>query len=122
MRSRKQYLLEIRKEYERADGSGRGRLLDEAQKRTGLNRRYLIRILNRPLALTGRARLGLNAWTAGRHSWAIQGLPSPTHPLRSRVCSYRISAGDSHRESVEHAAFRQYRLTAGHVMFHRNSP
>jgi len=49
MHSRRQYLLEIRKDYERADGSGRGRLLDETQKRTGLNRKYLIRMLNRPL-------------------------------------------------------------------------
>ncbi len=50
MHSRKQYLLEVRKEYEKADGGGRGRLLDEAEKRTRLNRKYLIRILNRPLA------------------------------------------------------------------------
>jgi len=49
MHSRKQYLLEIRKEYEQADMEGRGRLLDEAQKRTGLNRKYLIRTLNGPL-------------------------------------------------------------------------
>jgi len=47
MQARKQYLAEVRKEYERADGSGRRRLLDEAEKRTKYNRKYLIRVLNR---------------------------------------------------------------------------
>jgi hypothetical protein len=47
MHARKQYLAEVRKDYERADESGRTRLLDEAQKRTGYNRKYLIRMLNR---------------------------------------------------------------------------
>jgi hypothetical protein len=48
MNARKQYLAEVVKEYERADEKGRSRLLDEAEKRTGLNRKYLIRILNHP--------------------------------------------------------------------------
>jgi hypothetical protein len=48
MHSRKQYLADIQKEYERADECGRTRLLDEAQKRTNYNRKYLIRALNRP--------------------------------------------------------------------------
>lgn len=43
MHAREQYLNEIRKEYERADRAGRQRLLDEAEKRTKLNRKYLIR-------------------------------------------------------------------------------
>jgi hypothetical protein len=47
MHARKQYLAEVRKEYERADESGRSRLLDEAAKRTKYNRKYLIRVLNR---------------------------------------------------------------------------
>lgn len=47
MHARKQYLAEVRKEYERADEKGRSRLLDEAEKRTGYNRKYLIRALNR---------------------------------------------------------------------------
>jgi hypothetical protein len=47
MHARKQYLAEVRKEYERADEKGRSRLLDEAEKRTGYNRKYLIRTLNR---------------------------------------------------------------------------
>jgi hypothetical protein len=45
--AREQYLAEVRKEYERAGEVGRSRLLDEAQKRTGYNRKYLIRVLNR---------------------------------------------------------------------------
>ena len=48
MNARKQYLEELGKEYGRASEVGRGRLLDEAQKRTGLKRKYLIRILNHP--------------------------------------------------------------------------
>ncbi len=47
MHARKQYLAEVRKEYARAGEKGRSRLLDEAEKRTGYNRKYLIRTLNR---------------------------------------------------------------------------
>lgn len=50
MHARKQYLAEVRKEYGRTDASGRRRLLDEAEKRTGYNRKYLIRTLNRESA------------------------------------------------------------------------
>jgi len=56
MNARKQYLEEVGKEYRRADETGRGRLLDEAEKRTGLNRKYLIRVLNHPLRPRGRKR------------------------------------------------------------------
>src|ERR1022692_4640002 len=38
MNARRQYLDELGKEYSRADEKNRGRLLDEAEKRTGLNR------------------------------------------------------------------------------------
>jgi hypothetical protein len=47
MHASKQYLAEVRKEYGRADERDRRRLLDEAEKRTGYNRKYLIRVLNR---------------------------------------------------------------------------
>jgi len=47
MHARKQYLAEVQKEYQRADEKGRSRLLDEAERRTGYNRKYLIRRLNR---------------------------------------------------------------------------
>jgi hypothetical protein len=47
MHSRKQYLEDLRKDYEQAGQIQRGRLLDEAQKRTGMNRKYLIRVLRR---------------------------------------------------------------------------
>jgi hypothetical protein len=59
MHSRKQYLLELSKEYEQADMEAPGRLVDEAQKRTGFNRKYLIRTLNgplRPVAVRRRRR------------------------------------------------------------------
>lgn len=46
MHSRNQYLRQLRIEYLRTKSKkDRGRLLDEAQKRTGLNRKYLIRKL-----------------------------------------------------------------------------
>src|SRR5579863_4784655 len=56
MNARKQYLEEVGKEYQRADQRGRGRLLDEAEKRTGLNRKYLIRVLNHPQRQRPRKR------------------------------------------------------------------
>jgi len=48
MNARKQYLEELGKEYQRVAEGSRGGLLDEAEKRTGLNRKYLIRVLNHP--------------------------------------------------------------------------
>jgi len=45
LHSRKQYLDEVRKEYGTAEKRRRSELLDEAQRRTKLNRKYLIRIL-----------------------------------------------------------------------------
>jgi hypothetical protein len=55
MNARKQYLEAVGKEYGKADEKGRRGLLDEAGKRTGLNRKYLIRVLNHPRA-PGRSR------------------------------------------------------------------
>jgi hypothetical protein len=48
MNARQQYLAELGKEYSRVDEKGRGWLLDEAEKRTGLNRKYPIRVLHHP--------------------------------------------------------------------------
>ena len=59
MHASKQYLAEVRKEYGRADERDRSRLLDEAEKRTGYNRKYLIRMLNgkpRPELVKRRGR------------------------------------------------------------------
>jgi len=56
MNARRQYLQELGKEYGRADAVCRGRLLDEAEKRTGLNRKYLIRVLNHPVEARPRKR------------------------------------------------------------------
>jgi hypothetical protein len=50
-------MASVRKEYGGADEQGRSRLLDEAQKRTGLHRKYLIRVLNQSPA-EGRKRGG----------------------------------------------------------------
>ena len=56
MNARKQYLEQVGKDYQRADENGRGRLLDEVEKRTGLNRKYLIRVLNHPHGQQPRKR------------------------------------------------------------------
>src|ERR1035441_9151381 len=56
MNARKQYLEEVGKEYRRADETSRGRLLDEAENRPDLNRKYLIRVLNHPLRPGRRKR------------------------------------------------------------------
>lgn len=56
MNARKQYLEALRKEYGGAGDSRRGGLLDEAEKRTGLNRKYLIRILNHAPARKAKGR------------------------------------------------------------------
>src|SRR4249919_2734058 len=56
MNARKQYLEEVGKEYRRVGEKGCGRLLDEAEKRTGLNRKYLIRVLNHPHGQRPRKR------------------------------------------------------------------
>ena len=42
MQSKKQYLQELQKEYLGADKKQKGLLLNEAEKRTGQNRKYLI--------------------------------------------------------------------------------
>jgi len=47
MHSREQYLEELQKEYERADKKQKGGLLDEAEKRTGLERKGIIRKLRK---------------------------------------------------------------------------
>ena len=56
MNARKQYLEALRKEYGRAGVSRRSDLLDEAEKRTGLNRKYLIRVLNHAPARKVKSR------------------------------------------------------------------
>jgi hypothetical protein len=45
MNARRQYLDQIRREYARAGKAEKGKLLDEAERRTGLHRKYLIRWL-----------------------------------------------------------------------------
>ena len=77
MNARRQYLEELGKEYSRADEKGRGLLLDEAEKRTGLNRKYLIRVLNHPRRAVPRkqrrrqAKYGAAVVTALVEVWDI---------------------------------------------------
>ncbi len=77
MNARKQYLKDLGREYAGKGEADRGRLLDEAEKRTGLNRKYLIRILNHPVAAVARkkrkrrAEYGAAAATALIEMWDI---------------------------------------------------
>ena len=48
MHSREQYLARVREEYGKANKRGKTRLLNEARKRTRLNRKVLIRKLAHP--------------------------------------------------------------------------
>ena len=48
MHSREQYLEQVREEYRKADKKGKTRLLNEARKRTRLNRKVLIGKLAHP--------------------------------------------------------------------------
>ncbi len=83
MHAQKQYLEEVRKEYEGADKNRRGRLLDEVQRRTKLNRKYLIRILSDrrwPVAVRRRRRrrtkYGVPVLIALVQVWEIFDYPS----------------------------------------------
>jgi hypothetical protein len=77
MNARRQYLEELGKEYAAKTETERGRLLDEAGKRTGLNRKYLIGILNHPVSppttrrRKRRAEYGSAAATALIAMWDI---------------------------------------------------
>ena len=56
MYSRDQYLKVIREEYLKKTKLEKGRLLDEAEKRAGLRRKYLIRKLSARSILEKKAR------------------------------------------------------------------
>lgn len=56
MHSRTQYLEEVGREYATAEKGRRSELLDEAQRRTKLNRKYLIRVLGRAGGRANKAR------------------------------------------------------------------
>ena len=56
MHSREQYLAALREEYLRGDKKQKTRLLNEARKRTKLNRKVLIRKLVRVAAAVGKGK------------------------------------------------------------------
>lgn len=56
MAARNQYLDALRQEYRQASKTTKGRLLDEAQKRTGLHRKSLIRKLHAPTLRRAKRR------------------------------------------------------------------
>lgn len=58
MHSREQYLDQVREEYRKADKHGRTRLLNEARKRTRMNRKVLIRKLAHPAAPQRKKKRG----------------------------------------------------------------
>jgi len=71
MHSREQYLATLRQEYQRADKDQKSRLLDEAQKRTGLNRKVLIRKLAHPPLPPAGKRTRTRAKTYGAEVKAV---------------------------------------------------
>jgi hypothetical protein len=83
MHSREQYLEEVRKEYVRAGKRGRSKLLNEARRRTRLNRKYLIRILNGaqageakpPAQRTRRRSYGVAVLSSLVEAWEIFDYP-----------------------------------------------
>ena len=58
MHSREQYLERVREEYRKADKKTKTRLLNEARKRTRLNRKVLIGKLSHPAALKTKKKRG----------------------------------------------------------------
>ena len=58
MHSREQYLDQVREEYRKADKHGKTRLLNEARKRTRMNRKVLIRKLAHPAAPQRKKKRG----------------------------------------------------------------
>ena len=58
MHSREQYLARVRDEYRNADKRTKTRLLNEARKRTGLNRKVLIGKLAQPAAIRQQKKRG----------------------------------------------------------------
>jgi len=82
MHSREQYLATLRQEYQRADKNQKSRLLDEAEKRTELNRKVLIRkLVHPPLPPAGkrtrsRAKVyGVEMKVSLAQVWEIFGYP-----------------------------------------------
>jgi hypothetical protein len=82
MHSREQYLERVREEYQKADKRTKTRLLNEARKRTRLNRKVLIGKLAHPPAAKARKKRGPRAPVYGKEVkaaliklWEIFDLP-----------------------------------------------
>jgi len=71
MHSREQYLATLRQEYQRADKKQKSRLLDEAEKRTSLHRKVLIRKLAHPPLPPAGKRTRCRAKTYGAEMKAV---------------------------------------------------
>ena len=66
MHSREQYLDRVRDDYRKADKKGKTRLLNEARKRTRLNRKVLIGKLAHPVAERRKKKRGPRQATYSR--------------------------------------------------------
>ena len=87
MHSREQYLERVRDEYRNADKKTKTRLLNEARRRTRLNRKVLIGKLAHPAAIRQKKNV---SWKFGStpESWKLAGtglkawanMPSPASP------------------------------------------
>lgn len=66
MRSRVQYLESVRQEYRQASRKQKTKLLNEARKRTGLNRKVLIRKLAHPAKVAQKGKRRPRSATYGQ--------------------------------------------------------
>ena len=86
MHRKGQYLKELRQEYRTADKQRKGELLDEAEKRTGLNRKHLIVRLAReeapPQAKRKRKRV---------YDGAVTAVLAPIWALFEYLCGQRLA-------------------------------
>src|SRR2546421_10472344 len=111
MHSREQYLVALREEYLRANKKQKTRLLNEARKRTKLNRKVLIRKLTRvPAAGAERPRRRVRGTRYGvelraplAKIWELFDFPCGQRPapiLREQVERLRASGGVEGRRRV----------------------
>jgi hypothetical protein len=92
MNARKQYLNEVWKEYGRADKAGKGKLLDEAERRTGMNRKYLIRWLSEPEEVRNKgSRRGGRRKRARRYGAAVLSALVRLWEIFDYACGQRLA-------------------------------
>jgi len=101
MHSREQYLERVREEYRNADKKTKSRLLNEARKRTRLNRKVLIGKLAHPDAIGKRKKCGPRKRAYTRE---VQAALIKVWELFDRPCGQRLAPATSSRATVRATA------------------